>query len=136
MKFLLNGSVFFLESYYSHTNVGFYQLLAAVNPNVRYHTRRHMQAMSTPPSYRKLMEANGTSKGTVQRILATSSSSYVPPGPRGRPATLTHSEEAAVAAYVMWMEKSGFPAEKSQVEEAALSFLTARNIPNAKIGKM
>lgn len=92
--------------------------------------------MSTPPSHRKLMEANGTSKGTVQRILATSSSSYIPPGPRGRPATLTPSEDAAVAAYVVWMEKSGFPAEKSQVEEAALGFLTARNIPNAKINKM
>ncbi|KAL6407520.1 hypothetical protein AUP68_08539 [Ilyonectria robusta] len=39
--------------------------------------------------------------------------------PRGRPRALSEAEDDALVAYVMWMERAGFPASKKQVEEAA-----------------
>ncbi|KAM4061655.1 DDE superfamily endonuclease [Hirsutella rhossiliensis] len=44
---------------------------------------------------------------------------------------LSDNEDDAIAAYVTWLQRSGFPASKIQVESAALTLLQRRN-PNAK----
>ncbi|KAM4067401.1 DDE superfamily endonuclease [Hirsutella rhossiliensis] len=44
---------------------------------------------------------------------------------------LSDDEDDAIAAYVTWLQRSGFPASKIQVESAALTLLQRRN-PNAK----
>ncbi|KAM4067406.1 DDE superfamily endonuclease [Hirsutella rhossiliensis] len=49
----------------------------------------------------------------------------------GRPRLLSNEEDSALAAYVCWLQKSGFPASKQQVEAAALELLRRRN-PNCQ----
>ncbi|RKK24195.1 hypothetical protein BFJ68_g16573 [Fusarium oxysporum] len=49
----------------------------------------------------------------------------------GRPRSLTDEEEEAVAAFVIWMEKSGSPASKPEIEDAA-NTLRRRRDPEAK----
>ncbi|KAF5266817.1 hypothetical protein FOXYS1_2335, partial [Fusarium oxysporum] len=51
--------------------------------------------------------------------------------PAGRPRSLTDEEEEAIVAFVIWMEKSGFPASKPEIEDAA-NTLRRRRDPEAK----
>ncbi|KAH7117345.1 hypothetical protein EDB81DRAFT_818197 [Dactylonectria macrodidyma] len=92
-------------------------VLAAVSPNVPYNTRRAAKVAASTPSTRDLATQLPASRETIRKIIKSTSSSYSPPKPPGRPALLTASEDSALAAYVVWLEKSGFLAEKSQVEE-------------------
>lgn len=57
------------------------------------------------------------------------------PRPQGRPRALTHTEDDAIAAYVMWMERAGFPASKLQVEEAANSFRLQRDPESSPLSR-
>ncbi|OBS17482.1 hypothetical protein FPOA_12112 [Fusarium poae] len=49
----------------------------------------------------------------------------------GRPRILTDEEEEAIVAFVMWMERSGLPACKGEVEDAANTLRLRRN-PDAQ----
>ncbi|EXL39603.1 hypothetical protein FOCG_17790 [Fusarium oxysporum f. sp. radicis-lycopersici 26381] len=48
-----------------------------------------------------------------------------------RPRLLTDEEDEAIVAFVVWMQRSGLPASKYEVEDAAL-MLCRRRDPNAK----
>ncbi|KAM5353234.1 hypothetical protein ACJZ2D_016869 [Fusarium nematophilum] len=47
---------------------------------------------------------------------------------------ISAGEEAGLVAYIVWLERSGFPAEKSQVEEAAKEFRLSRGLTDAGFG--
>ncbi|KAG8666936.1 hypothetical protein FPOAC1_011758 [Fusarium poae] len=54
----------------------------------------------------------------------------------GRPRQLTDEEEEAIVCYIIWMEKSGLPASKWEIEDAALT-LRRRRDPDARpVSKM
>ncbi|KAG5793214.1 hypothetical protein H9Q69_007728 [Fusarium xylarioides] len=54
----------------------------------------------------------------------------------GRPRLLTDEEEEAIVAFVIWMQKSGLPASKYEVKDAANTLRRRRN-PDAKpVSKM
>ncbi|KAH7146017.1 hypothetical protein EDB81DRAFT_794223 [Dactylonectria macrodidyma] len=110
-------------------------VLAAVNVNVPYNTRRASKAALSTPSTRALAAQLPASRETIRKIINSASTSHSSPLPRGRPALLTAAEDAALAAFILWMEKSGFAAEKSQVEEAALGFLHARGSEKTEISR-
>jgi hypothetical protein len=57
------------------------------------------------------------------------------PKKRGRPRLISAEEEAGLVAYVVWLERSGFPAEKSQVEEAAREFRLSRGLSDDLPGR-
>ncbi|RSL49565.1 hypothetical protein CEP51_015472 [Fusarium floridanum] len=51
------------------------------------------------------------------------------------PTILTPVEEAGLVAYVVWLERSGFPADKRQVEEAAREIRSRRGLENIDFSK-
>lgn len=57
------------------------------------------------------------------------------PKKRGRPRLISAEEEAGLVAYVVWLKRSGFPAEKSQVEEAARELRLSRGLSDDLPGK-
>jgi hypothetical protein len=54
----------------------------------------------------------------------------------GRPRLLTDEEEEAIVAFVIWMERSGFPASKPEIEDAATTLLRRRIADAAPVHKM
>ncbi|XP_044715037.1 DDE superfamily endonuclease domain-containing protein [Hirsutella rhossiliensis] len=51
-------------------------------------------------------------------------------GPPPKPVSIreaAHDEDDALVAYVLWLQKSGFPASKHQIEAAALKFIYRRD---------
>jgi hypothetical protein len=54
----------------------------------------------------------------------------------GRPRCISDAEDAALVAFVTWLERSGFPAEKKQIEEAAMEFIRMRNPQAPWVSKM
>lgn len=79
----------------------------------------------------------GASVTSVSRLIKKleNPDSDVSP-PRGRPRLLTVEEDEAIVAFVVWMERSGFPANKPEIEDAA-NTLRLRRDPLAKpVSKM
>jgi hypothetical protein len=80
---------------------------------------------------------HGSSRATIQRILKkleaanTADLNDIVSKTIGRPRILTDEEEEAIVAFVMWMERSGLPACKGEVEDAANTLRFRRN-PDAK----
>ncbi|OBS15817.1 hypothetical protein FPOA_13410 [Fusarium poae] len=80
---------------------------------------------------------HGSSRATIQRIVkkleAANSSDLndIAFKTAGRPRILTDEEEEAIVAFVMWMERSGLPACKGEVEDAANTLRLRRN-PDAQ----
>ncbi|KAK2688283.1 hypothetical protein QWA68_013067 [Fusarium oxysporum] len=58
---------------------------------------------------------------------------HLPDDRGGRPRLLTDDEEEAIVAFVVWMQKSGLPASKYEVEDTA-NTLRRRRDPDAKVG--
>ncbi|KAM4054522.1 DDE superfamily endonuclease [Hirsutella rhossiliensis] len=69
--------------------------------------------------------------GAVRRAGRSQHSHNTAGGSDLRRTELYDDEDDAIAAYVTWLQRSGFPASKIQVESAALTLLQRRN-PNAK----
>jgi hypothetical protein len=69
----------------------------------------------------------------VKRLEAANSLDYndVVEPKMGRPRILTDAEEEAIVTYIMWMDRSGLPASKWEIEDAALTLLRRRD-PEAK----
>ncbi|KAH7230293.1 hypothetical protein B0J15DRAFT_361845, partial [Fusarium solani] len=86
-------------------------------------------------STRNLATQLPASRETIRKIIDSGSSSHLSPIPRSRPAILTASEDAALVAFILWLEKSCFPAEKSQVGDVALGFLHSRGIEKSQLSK-
>ncbi|KAL6364124.1 hypothetical protein LRP88_02040 [Fusarium phalaenopsidis] len=83
-----------------------------------------------PGSYRDTAEKLGVTKAAVEKAMRPK-----PAAKRGRPPLITPEEEAGLVAYVVWLERSGFPAERSQVEEAAREFRLSRGFPDSPFNK-
>ncbi|KAM4067629.1 DDE superfamily endonuclease [Hirsutella rhossiliensis] len=95
----------------------------------RRQTRKSGQgAVQKPVSVRQAAAIFGVAKSTVQKGIARRHGDI---GRIGRPRLLSDDEDDAIAAYVIWLQQSGFPASKAHVESAALSLLQRRN-PDAK----
>ena len=84
----------------------------------------------------------GSKHTTIGRIAKkleaanTLNISEVPDRRIGRPRLLTDEEDEAIVAFVVWMQRSGLPSSKYEVEDAALT-LRRRRDPDAKhISKM
>jgi hypothetical protein len=74
----------------------------------------------------------------VKRLEAANTVDYedVVDPKMGRPRQLTDEEEEAIVCYIIWMEKSGLPASKWEIEDAALT-LRRRRDPDARpVSKM
>ncbi|RKK07681.1 hypothetical protein BFJ67_g18296, partial [Fusarium oxysporum f. sp. cepae] len=56
--------------------------------------------------------------------------SRVPDANMGRPRLLLDDEEEAIVCFIIWMQKSGLPAAKNEIEDAADTIRRRRN-PNA-----
>lgn len=102
--------------------------------NAKRFTRSTRKAASTtktkPGSYRDIAKKEKVSVGTAHRAATVKS-----PAKRGRPPLVTAEEEAGLVAYVIWLERSGFPAERAQVEEAAREFRLSMAFPNSPFNK-
>lgn len=82
----------------------------------------------TTVSVRQAAAICGVSKSTVQNGIQRH---LVAPRPVGRPKLLRPEEDDAIVAFVIWLQRNGFPASKRQVEMAAHTLLKRRN-PDAK----
>lgn len=109
-------------------------------------SRQHFQSRSRDASSQakkplSLREAEdryaGSSRASIARIVkrleAANSVDYndVVEPKMGRPRILTNEEEEAIITYIMWMDRSGLPASKWEIEDAALTLLRRRD-PEAK----
>jgi hypothetical protein len=85
---------------------------------------------------------HGSSRATIQRIVkkleAANSSDLndIAFKTAGRPRILTDEEEEAIVAFVMWMERSGLPACKGEVEDAANTLRLRRNPDAQPVSRM
>lgn len=111
------------------------KVLGILNPNTPYNTRSAAKAAASLPSLRAVADQIDENREAVRRAAKRSLSSHVPAKPPGRPSLLTASEESALVAYLIWWERSGFAAEKSQIEETALQFLHSRGVEKDHISK-
>ncbi|KAG5757513.1 hypothetical protein H9Q72_014344 [Fusarium xylarioides] len=79
----------------------------------------------------------GSSRASITRIVKKLEAANslnpadLPEDQGGRPRLLTDNEEEAIVAFVVWMQKSGLPASKYEVEDAA-NTLRSRCDPDAK----
>ncbi|RKK08211.1 hypothetical protein BFJ65_g16871 [Fusarium oxysporum f. sp. cepae] len=91
---------------------------------------------SKPLTVRDAAERFKTSKSAVGRHLK-SMKLYGKPdfsdNSRGRPRNLDEAEEKAVIAYIMWLERSGFPCNQQLIEEAANELRASRTPPAAPV---
>jgi hypothetical protein len=53
----------------------------------------------------------------------------------GRPRNLDESEDRALVAYVMWLERCGFPANQVVIEDAANELRASRSPPDPPVGQ-
>ncbi|KAF6517714.1 hypothetical protein HZS61_003275 [Fusarium oxysporum f. sp. conglutinans] len=85
---------------------------------------------------------HGSSRATIQRIVkkleAANSADLndIAFKTAGRPRILTDEEEEAIVAFVMWMERSGLPACKGEIEEAANTLRLRRNPDAQPVSRM
>jgi hypothetical protein len=94
-----------------------------------------------PPRLRKAFSVRSAavhfnaSPSAVQRAI----SSLMTPDPiprwPGRPRALTNEEDEALVAYVMWLQRGGFPATKAQLVAAANDLRQRREPGTADLGK-
>ncbi|KAL6411772.1 hypothetical protein AUP68_04149 [Ilyonectria robusta] len=95
-----------------------------------------LRVRKNPLSLRAAASIYEVSISEVHRQLKKlESNSFDISRPRGRPMLLTPAEGDAIAAYVWWMERAGFPASKPQVKAAANSFRLQRDPESTPVSK-
>jgi hypothetical protein len=77
----------------------------------------------------------GSSRASIQRIVRRLETRSIAPQV-GRPRVLTDEEDEAIVAFVIWMERSGFPASKAEIEDAATTLRQRRNPDADPVNKM
>ncbi|KAJ4168328.1 hypothetical protein NW754_16762 [Fusarium falciforme] len=77
----------------------------------------------------------GSSFASIQRIVRRLETGSTP-RQVGRPRVLTDEEDEAIVAFVIWMERSGFPASKAEIEDAATTLRQRRNPDADPVNKM
>ncbi|GKT81969.1 hypothetical protein ColTof4_14392 [Colletotrichum tofieldiae] len=84
-------------------------------------------------SIREVARQYGVSDMSIRRHLRTLRAGHnlraSPPAALGRPRALTAAEDAALAAFVIWLAEAGFPALPIQVEETANYLRNLRAMP-------
>ncbi|KAJ0135138.1 Inversin-A [Fusarium oxysporum f. sp. albedinis] len=79
----------------------------------------------------------GANKSSIARIVKqleaakTADFSLVPEPNNGRPRLLSDAEEEAIVCFIIWMQKSGLPASKGEIEDAA-NTIRSRRDPHAQ----
>ncbi|KAF5697454.1 hypothetical protein FMUND_15407 [Fusarium mundagurra] len=90
-----------------------------------------------PLSIREAADRFKASKSAVGRHLK-SMKLYGKPdfsdNSRGRPRNLDESEERAVTAYIVWLERAGFPCNQLLIEQAANELRASRTPPVGPVG--
>ncbi|KAL9561187.1 hypothetical protein ACKAV7_014542 [Fusarium commune] len=111
--------------------------VAAARAILLSHRRNRNTKETKPLTVRDAAERFKTSKSAVGRHLK-SMKLYGKPdfsdNSRGRPRNLDEAEEKAVIAYIMWLERSGFPCNQQLIEEAANELRASRTPPAAPVG--
>ncbi|KAG8664959.1 uncharacterized protein FPOAC1_012936 [Fusarium poae] len=100
--------------------------------------RRHRNTKEGKPlTVREAADRFSASKSTVGRHLK-SMKLYGKPdfsdNSRGRPRNLGEAEERAVIAYIVWLERAGFPCNQLLIEEAANDLRASRTPPAGPVG--
>ncbi|KAI8654437.1 HTH CENPB-type domain-containing protein [Fusarium keratoplasticum] len=92
--------------------------------------------MTQPLSLRAASSRHpGSSVASIQRIVTRLETGFTPQQV-GRPRVLTDEEDEAIVAFVIWMERSGFPASKPEIEDAATTLRQRRNPDADPVSKM
>ncbi|KAF6518245.1 hypothetical protein HZS61_002323 [Fusarium oxysporum f. sp. conglutinans] len=79
----------------------------------------------------------GSNKSSIARIVKqlevakTADFSLVPEPNNSRPRLLSDAEEEAIVCFIIWMQKSGLPASKGEIEDAA-NTIRSRRDPHAQ----
>ncbi|RKK63891.1 hypothetical protein BFJ69_g16819 [Fusarium oxysporum] len=101
-------------------------------------SRDASKLMKKPLSIRDAeRQYKGSSKSSIARIVKqleaakTADFSLVPELNNGRPRLLSDAEEEAIVCFIIWMQKSGLPASKGEIEDAANTIRSRRN-PHAQ----
>ncbi|KJZ67929.1 hypothetical protein HIM_12682 [Hirsutella minnesotensis 3608] len=76
----------------------------------------------------------GVSKSQVDRAIRELLTGIVP-RPPGRPRHLDEAEDDSLVAYVVWLQRGGFPATKLQLENACNSLRRARDASCAPVSR-
>ncbi|KAG4254713.1 hypothetical protein BFJ72_g15024 [Fusarium proliferatum] len=100
--------------------------------------RRHRNTKEGKPlTVREAADRFSASKSAVGRHLK-SMKLYGKPdfsdNSRGRPRNLDEAEERAVIAYIVWLERAGFPCNQLLIEEAANDLRASRTPPAGPVG--
>lgn len=98
--------------------------------------RTSSSGMTQPLSLRAASSRHpGSSVASIQRIVTRLETGFTPQQV-GRPRVLTDEEDEAIVAFVIWMERSGFPASKPEIEDAATTLRQRRNPDADPVSKM
>ncbi|KAG8665164.1 uncharacterized protein FPOAC1_013142 [Fusarium poae] len=90
---------------------------------------RHTNSYSYFAKARYAGSARASIDRIVKRLEAANTVAYedVADAKIGRPQQLTEEEEEAIVSYIIWMQKSGLPAAKWEIEDAALTLRRRRD---------
>ncbi|KAI8413469.1 hypothetical protein FOFC_06747 [Fusarium oxysporum] len=120
-----------------HSSVNLRAAQAVVSSRLRLQSGRSRDA-ARPLSLRQAEDRfRGSKRASIARIVKkleaanTLSIEDLPDQRGGRPRLLTEEEEEAIVAFVIWMQRSGLPASKYEVEDAA-NTLRRRRDPEAR----
>ncbi|KAG7402830.1 hypothetical protein Forpe1208_v016802 [Fusarium oxysporum f. sp. rapae] len=84
----------------------------------------------------------GSHKSSIARIVKkleeakTADFSLVPEPNKGRPRLLSDAEEEAIVCFIIWMQKSGLPASKCEIEDAANTIRSRRDAAAQPVSRM
>ncbi|PCD21933.1 hypothetical protein AU210_015736 [Fusarium oxysporum f. sp. radicis-cucumerinum] len=120
-----------------HSSVNLRAAQAVVSSRLRLQSGRSRDA-ARPLTLRQAEDRfRGSKRATIARIVKKLEAANtlrvedLPDQQGGRPRLLTEEEEEAIVAFVIWMQRSGLPASKYEVEDAA-NTLRRRRDPDAK----
>ncbi|KPA36582.1 transposase [Fusarium langsethiae] len=119
---------------------------AVVRSRVRHRRgliRSATGALQQPLSVREAAKRyRGSNRGSISRVIKrleaanTLDASELVDGIVGRPRLLTDEEEEAIVSFVIWMDRSGLPAAKYEIEDAANTLRRRRDPEAEPLSKM
>jgi hypothetical protein len=120
-----------------HSSANLRAAQAVVSSRLRLQSGRSRDA-ARPLSLRQAEDRfRGSKRASIARIVKKLEAANtlrvedLPDQQGGRPRLLTEEEEEAIVAFVIWMQRSGLPASKYEVEDAA-NTLRRRRDPEAR----
>ncbi|KJZ67993.1 hypothetical protein HIM_09030 [Hirsutella minnesotensis 3608] len=95
--------------------------------------RRSTTPQRTPLSIRKAASRYKVNRGAVERAIRSLENPFA--RGQGRPSALTADEDNALVAYIQWMERTGVPAGKEQLEAAANAIRQRRDPSSSPVSQ-